>query len=114
MRWLSKPSGRAAAGSPGPAGRPDRRARPGVEELEDRTVPAGVLGNFGSNGLWLFTSFGLTGSWQQLTTATPSEIHLADNGNVVATFTSGPVGLWRWAGAWQQLTTQVPQETQVS
>lgn len=116
MKWLKHLVGKLTSGAETSA--PRRRTfRPRVERLDERLVPTRVVADFLSNGLWRWVSGpGATGTWTQLTTASPLEVDSADNGDVVASFTSSPIGLWRWtqAGGWTQLTPSIPDQFEVS
>jgi hypothetical protein len=85
-----------------------------VERLDDRLLPSTLAADFGGNGLWAW--FSGSGSWLQLTTADAAEVDVADNGDVVASFAAGPVGLWRWVAGvgWQHLSAEVPQQVEAS
>ncbi len=92
MKWIS-PHGRDAS--------QNRRVRPQLEKLEDRTVPSAVVVEVPNSGVWRYES--ATG-WQQLTPADASEVAVDSQGNVAAEIPG--YGVWRYENAvgWQQLT----------
>jgi hypothetical protein len=71
--------------------------------------PPPVAADFPGAGVWLYTSNGATGGWQELTPADPQQLEEAPDGSVVADFNGA--GVWRWTSGngWRELTAYNPQ-----
>ncbi len=76
------------------------RTRPHLQELEHRCLLSTAAGVFGGV-LWGWTD---TAGWKQLTSFTPSQIAVGNNGSVTGEFSGS--GVWRYqtTTGWQQLT----------
>jgi hypothetical protein len=95
--------------------RTDRRVRPELTQLEDRTVPSFFAGNF-SNGVWRYYEDGSSRTeWKHLSWSQASLITIDGYGDVCCEFKGS--GVWRYQDythTWQHLTSSDASELAIN
>ncbi len=70
-----------------------------IQVLDNGTI----VGDFGAIGVWTATA---TGGFTQIEGNNPADIDVAQDGTIFASYSAGPIGVWRYTGgAWGQINT---------